>query len=201
MKYLQRFLAVWLLTVNFHGALAAENISWTNYESAPVGDGRLRIRAFWQRSSPAHEILNENGLVRASQIEGATYEFCVLLENVGKLEIELPSSPRGGLPIVGIPLQGKVVVPYIIRFGEAFGALAYVESEVTFRPVRLKPGEATRLPVYYRIVKTGESLPVHWFFYAVEESVAKRFGWWSGALACKSEEFLPAKDINRTSQP
>lgn len=190
---MKRLIVSLILALSLLSTSAGENTSWTNYEAAPVNDGKLRLSAFWQRSSPAHDIVTENGATKLSKIDGWTYEFCVLIENISNEAIELPSSPKGGMPIVGIPISGRVIVPYIVMFGDAFGSINYVESATTFRPVKLKPGEATRLPIYYRIVKAGESLPTHWFYYAVEESVAKRYGWWSGSLACKGEEFIPSR--------
>ena len=180
-----------LLLLSFLTASASQSPSWTNYQSASPNDGNLRLRALWYRTSPAYDILTEGGTLKRSKDTGSTYEFCVLIENIGKEELVVPSWTKDGMPPRVIPFRENVIVPYIIKSDDAFGFLRYVDSPATFRPVKLKPGEATRLPIYYRIVKQGESLPPHWFYYAVEESLAKRYGWWSGELACKGEEFHP----------
>lgn len=168
---------------------------WAKVDDAPASDGEIRLRALWVRSSPAREILSENGDFRLSEKQGWTYEFYVLLENVGSREIEVPSiidrEPRS----TGIPLNGAVLVPYLVRFNDLNNEITFVESASAFRPVTLRPGEAMRLPIYYQI---AEKLEPHWFFYAVDETVAKRYGWWSGALKCKAEEFLPKQPAPAT---
>jgi len=164
------------------------------FQDAPATDGKIRLRTVWVRSAPAHEILSESGLFRLSDKEGWTYEFYALVENVGKEEIEVPSiidrSPRS----TGMPIGGAMIVPYVVKFGDLIGRITFVESASAFRPVKLKPGESMRLPIFYRV---GKTLEPHWFFYAVEESIAKRYGWWSGALKCQAEEYLP----NQASEP
>jgi len=189
---------VCLLAVGICISCAADITSWTNYSSAPEEDGRLRLRAVWKSSSPAHDILDEGGATRPANVNGTTYEFCVLVENIGEGEMEIPSWSKPGVSKIGISIGGEIVVPYIISPSSAFGRINFVESPNTYRPVKLKPGEAVRLPVYYRIVKEGESLPPHHFYFAVEESIAKRYGWWSGALACKGEEFHPDEEHKPT---
>ncbi len=125
--------------------------SWTNYASVPAEDGTLRLRAYWKRTSPAYDILTEGHAFRLSQVEGATYEFCVLIQNIGKTEIEVPSSPKGGMALRSMPVGKDVVVPCIIKFEDDFEPLRYIDAPAKFSPVKLKPGEATRLPIYYRI--------------------------------------------------
>jgi len=163
------------------------------YDTATASDGKIRLRALWVRSVPAHEILSESGVSRLSDKEGWTYEFYVLVENVGKEEVELPSIIDRVPRSMGMPIGDGMIVPYVVKFEDLHG-VTFVESAAAFRPVKLRPGESMRLPIYYRI---GKTLEPHWFFYAVEESVAKRYGWWSGALKCQAEEYLP----NQTSEP
>ena len=163
------------------------------YDTASASDGKLRLRALWERSFPAREILSERGEFSLSEKKGWTYEFYVLVENVGKEDVDVPSITDRTPRSAGMSIAGSVIVPYIVRFYDR-GGITFVESASAFRPVRLRPGESMRLPVYYRI---GETLEPHWFFYAVDESVAKRYGWWSGALKCEAEQFLP----NQASEP
>src|SRR5438105_4219454 len=91
----------------------AKESLWDKYERAPVSDGKIRLRTVWVRSAPAHDILSESGLVRVSDKKGYTYEFYVLVENVGKEEIEVPSiidrTPRS----IGMPVGTAMIVPYI----------------------------------------------------------------------------------------
>jgi hypothetical protein len=159
------------------------------FESAASSDGKLRLRAVWMASAPAHDIL-AGGIYRPSARKGRTYEFYVLVQNIGKEEIEVPSiidrSPRTG----GILIGSMVIVPYVVKFDDLLGRITFVESASAFHPVKLKPGEVMRLPIFYQI---EESLKPHWFFYAVDATVANRYGWWSGALKCEAEEYRPNK--------
>lgn len=172
---------------------AGDKVSpWDKYDSAPESDGRLRLRALWVNYVPAQEVLSESGVRRPSEVDGSSYEYYVFIENIGKNAVELPSSPKGGGPIsIGRPIGGIIVVPYIVQFERELERFKVVESPSVFRPVRLEPGETARLPIYFRIVKRGISVPEHYFYYYVDEEIARRYGWWSGALRCKGEAYSP----------
>ena len=159
------------------------------YENAKATDGKIRLRAVWIRSYPPREILSASTF-RSSDQKGSTFEFYVLIENVGKEEIEVPSTIDSSPRSFGMPVSGVMIVPYLVKFENLIGGITLVESASAYRPVKLKPGETMRLPIFYRI---SEKLEPHWFFYAVDETVAKRYGWWSGALKCEAEEYLPNK--------
>lgn len=164
---------------------------WKKFDAAPSSDGRIRLSAVWYRYLPGSDILDED-TVRASDKKGFTYEFYVLIQNVGKEDVVVPSPVKNSRRNVAEWVNGNRVVPYMIYFGDLLGRTTLVESAAAFRPVSLKPGESTRLPIFYRIT---EKLEPHWFFYAVDDKVAKRYGWWDGALKCKGEEYLPNQQL------
>lgn len=68
------------------------------FNSVSESDGQLRMHAMWVRSTPARDILTEDGESALSSVEGFTYEFFVLLENIGRNAIVVPSSTRSPSP-------------------------------------------------------------------------------------------------------